>query len=194
MSEQQPPEKKTVEIEVPPAWAIALTEKVANGFAHVDSCFHTVEANQKLQGGQMLDLGERMTSIESRVGKVENTGSIRAKVNHVSSNDLKQDAAIANVLTKQDEAAAKVDTLTKTVNAIAAKPDTAAVVLKEVREMAGTPTGQKIVGAFVTIILLSMTILIGSLKVKVDAIEAKPASVQPAPTVYLPALADGGAK
>ncbi|MCW5834506.1 MAG: hypothetical protein KIS78_19045 [Labilithrix sp.] len=129
---------------------------------------------------------QRMTRIEIRMDSLEGRASTQSdRVRETSEVNLKQDAAIAQILT--------------TVEEIKAKPDTAAIVLEKVSAIGQTPTGQKIVGALVTVLLLSLTLLAANLQRKVDALEDRPATVQPAPTVYLPVTApptpppDGGA-
>lgn len=103
MSDGQPPEKKTVEFAKPPDWAIALTEKVSNGFAAVESRLDVMEANIELQGGSVKDISGRMTSLEARVGRVEErqeTNSERAK--STTQTDHEHAAAIANIVTRLD--------------------------------------------------------------------------------------------
>ncbi|MBX3202325.1 MAG: hypothetical protein KF894_29625 [Labilithrix sp.] len=129
---------------------------------------------------------QRLARIEVRMDKMEeraDQSSIRAR--EESGVNLQQDAAIAQILT--------------TVEDLKKRPDTAAIVLEKVTELGKTPTGQKIIGALVTVLLLALTFLAASLQRKVDALEERPTTVQPAPTVYLPVAAppapanDGGA-
>lgn len=92
--------KTTVEMQAPPDWAIALSEKVSQGFASVDSRLDALETNLDLQGGAVKDVGRRLTTLEERVGKIEDrqdTSSVRAR--SVTENDSKQDAAIAQLVT-----------------------------------------------------------------------------------------------
>lgn len=99
MSDEQPPEKKTVEFARPPDWAIALTEKVTTGFAAVESRLDTMETNIEIQGDSVKNIAGRMTSLEARVGRVEErqeTNSVRAK--STTETDHQQDAAIAQIL------------------------------------------------------------------------------------------------
>lgn len=96
-----PQEKPTVEMAPPPPWAIALSQKVSDGFEVVETRLTTIEANQSLQGGQVLDVGKRMTAVEERLGKVEerqNTNSVRVK--STTDNDLKQDSDISRLIVK----------------------------------------------------------------------------------------------
>lgn len=183
----RPDAKKTVDMEPPPAWAISMSEKMVQGFAGVDTRLTTIEANQSLQGGQVLDIGRRITAVEARVGGIEerqNTNS--ARVGRESDVNLKQDAVIAEVLTK--------------VNAIASKPDTTDRLIAEVKDAAKTPLGQKLIGAAVGVALLGMGVVSMTLQAKMAKLEAKPETVQPAPTVYVPVptpmavITDGGAK
>jgi hypothetical protein len=100
-----PAQPATVALEKPPAWAIALTEKVVTGFSRMDARMDTMESNLELQGGSLVDVGKRMTTLETRVGNIEerqNTGSLRVK--QESQTNLNQDAAIAQIITEQAEA------------------------------------------------------------------------------------------
>lgn len=99
MSAVQPDAKPTVAMAPPPSWAIALSEKVSNGFQSVDARLTTIEGNQTLQGGQVLDIGRRMTEMERRVGGMEDrqtTNSVRVK--STTDENLKQDSAIATLV------------------------------------------------------------------------------------------------
>lgn len=190
----RPEEKPTVAMPPPPSWAIDvmsnvgdLKKVIADGFQAVDSRLTTIEGNQTLQGGQVLDIGRRMTEVERRVGGIEerqNTNS--ARVGRESDVNMKQDAAIAEVLTK--------------VTALAARPDSTALVLDEIKSAAKTPLGQKLIGAVAGIALLGMGFVSLTLQAKMARLETKPETVQPAPTVYVPVptpmavIADGGAK
>lgn len=111
----QPPEKETLEMEPPPKWAIGvmsnvgeLKEAIRSGFKEVDTRLTTIEANQTLTGGQVLDIGKRITAVEARMGDVEarqNTNSVRVKSS--TDENLKQDQAIAAIVT--DVATVKTD-------------------------------------------------------------------------------------
>lgn len=126
MSEGQPPEKPTTQLPAVPQWAIELTMNVKQGFAAVESRLDVMESNLELQGGSVVDIGKRLTSIESRVGEAEarlNNGSLRAK--ELSGVDLKHDAAIAQLVTDVAEVKAtnekQLAILTKLEN-VAANP------------------------------------------------------------------------
>lgn len=143
------------------------------------------EGFQKVDNS-IFDLGERVVRVEVRQKDLEERMARNSqRVGSESQVNAKQDAAIAQILT--------------TVEDLQRRPDTAAIVLEKVSAIGQTPTGQKIVGALVTVLLLSLTLLAARLQSKVDALEDRPATVQPAPTVYLPVTAppapatDGGA-
>lgn len=98
-------EKPTTQLPAVPPWAIELTTTVKDGFRQVNARLDAVESNLDLQGGSVVDLGKRMTTLEQRVGGVEqraNEGSMRVKAE--SSTNLQQDAAIASIVTEQAEA------------------------------------------------------------------------------------------
>ncbi len=179
-SMRTPLEKPTVDMAPPPAWAIEMSERMARGFDDTNARLAGIETTVDTLVDDKQVSNQRLARIEVRMDKLEDRAdqsSIRARSE--SDVNLKQDGAIAQILT--------------TVEEIKAKPDTAAVVLKEVKGLAKTPTGQKLVGAVVTVLLLALTFLAASLQRKVDALEERPATVQPAPTVYLPAPAPAGA-
>lgn len=100
-----PAQPSTVQLPAVPPWAIELTRSVKDGFQGVNARLDTVETNLDLQGQQGVDLGKRMTTLETRVGNIEerqNTGSLRVK--QESQTNLNQDAAIAQIITEQAEA------------------------------------------------------------------------------------------
>lgn len=146
-----------------------LTEKVDMLSVNVENLQHDAKDTRLRLGRMERELDE----VKDR----QANNSVRVKGE--SEVNLKQDAVIAEILTK--------------VTALEQRPDTSKAVLDKLTEIGKTPTGQKIVGALVTVLLLSLALLAAKLQSQVDAIEKKPATVQPAPTVYLPAPADGGA-
>lgn len=90
----QPPEKPTVELDKPPAWAISLSEKVSHGFAEV-------KADISLVANDVSIAKDRIGVVETRVKQLEDrsdTNSIRAK--GASEVDLKHEAVIANLVVK----------------------------------------------------------------------------------------------
>lgn len=110
----QPAEKPTVELEAPPKWAIGFIEKMNSGFVNVNARLDTIEANQELTREQVIDVGRRQTLLEERFGKIDerqNNGSLRVK--EESQVNLKQDAAIAQVIVRVDGVEKKVDTATE---------------------------------------------------------------------------------
>jgi len=90
-----PAQPTTVQLPAVPPWAIELTRSVKDGFQGVNARLDSVETNLDLQGAQGVDLGKRMTAIETRVGNIEarqDSGSLRVK--QESEVNLKQDAAL----------------------------------------------------------------------------------------------------
>lgn len=179
--ESMPAQPKTVELEKPPAWAIALSEKVVNGFASVEARLDTVETNVSVLVDDKKTVNERLSRIEAwkenEVNARLNANSERVKGE--SQVNLKQDAAIAEILTK--------------VRELEQRPDTSALVLAEVKALAAKPAVQKIGAALLPVLMLAISLIGIRLQMQVSDLEKKPATVQPAPTVYLPAPVDGGA-
>lgn len=104
MSDDRPPEKPTVELERPPAWAISMMERQQEGFTAIENRLDTMETNLDLQGDTTRDVAKRMTGVEERLTKVEErqtSASMRAK--QPSDVDIQI----------KDELTAKVDALTK---------------------------------------------------------------------------------
>lgn len=98
-----PEQPATVQLPKVPEWAIELTKSVKEGFARVEERLDNVETNLDLQGATVRDVAKRMTSLEERTNVLENArtkNSERAKGE--SAVNLKQDAAIANIITTQE--------------------------------------------------------------------------------------------
>lgn len=97
-----PAQPTTVEFEKPPSWAIALSEKVAQGFASVDARLGTVEQNVTILVDDKKTVNERLSRIETwkenEVTTRLNASSIR--VQSVTEDTTKHDVAIANLTTK----------------------------------------------------------------------------------------------
>lgn len=110
----QPPEKPTVELEKPPAWAISLSEKVTTGFAGVDARLDGIETtvDNLVSDGKASNL--RMTTLEVKFDEYDkraNTNSMRAKQS--SEVDLKHEADIAAEKKAREELAAKLADIEK---------------------------------------------------------------------------------
>lgn len=118
--EQGPPRQPTtVQMQAPPDWAIALSEKVAQGFNSVNARLDTIETNVEIQGHTAQDLAKRMTNLEERAGKIEDrqaSNSMRAR--SASQVDMTHDAAIAELKQKVDASLAILERLDK----VAANP------------------------------------------------------------------------
>ena len=144
-----PDEKKTVEIEKPPPWAIKLTERVSNGFQAVNARLDTMEANIDLQADTTRDVAKRMTSLEERQNALETrqaTQSLRAKTN--SQADLKHDAAIADLVTKTD--------------ALAAQTATSLAILERLDKIARDPMVKRVGKAAALAVWVALTLWLSS--------------------------------
>lgn len=96
-------EKPTVEFSAPPDWAIALTEKVTQGFAKTN-------ANIELVSNDLDVLKGRVGNLESaRVGDEERArlNSMRAK--EPSQHDLETASALAQEIVAREALSRKVD-------------------------------------------------------------------------------------
>lgn len=181
MSSTDPKEHPTLElpkVDVPRDATEAVLLEIRMLGERVDTRFDGVDSRIDHLFEDKKSMGQRMTAIEARFDRFEERYEERARTHSggiakVSTNDASQDAAIANVITKVDSIETKVDALT-------ARPDTADLVLAKVTELGKTPTGQKLVGGVLTVLMLVLTLLAANLKAKVDAIEAKPAAPAPA--------------
>lgn len=112
MSDEQPAEKPTVEIARPPDWAIALTEKVVNGFDHLNDRLDTVESNLDIQGASVREVSQRVTRMEQWKDDIEDrlrSNSQRAR--SASEVDATHDAAIAELHKKVDHLTSGIDKL-----------------------------------------------------------------------------------
>jgi hypothetical protein len=95
--------KPTVEVEQPPAWAIAFGEKL-------DKLRGTVGANHEIVMHAIDGLRSRVGNLESwRSESEERQRKHSGGIQKVSVNDASQDAAIAQVITRVDAVEAKVD-------------------------------------------------------------------------------------
>lgn len=106
-------------MQAPPDWAIALTERVTQGFTSVNQRLDTIESNVDLQGVTVRDVQQRMTAQETRMNALEDRqASNSMRVKDGSKVDLAHDAAIAELKTKVDESLAILTRLDK----VAANP------------------------------------------------------------------------
>ena len=115
--DKPPPEKPTVEIEKPPAWAISMNEKMAQGFA-------AVRVDIAVVADDLRVTKDRVALLETRA----NSTSIRAKT--MSEQDMAQDAQLAQERAAREALAAKVD-------AIAAETKVQTVMLASLAKKAG---------------------------------------------------------
>ncbi len=113
MSENKPPmppQPTTVALEKPPAWAIAIAEAQAAGFALVNDKVDTLATNVEVLQHDAKDTRQRLGRIEREVDDVkgrQNDGSMRVRAE--SATNLEQDAALAQVFVKVGAIESKVD-------------------------------------------------------------------------------------
>lgn len=142
-----PAEKPTVAIEPPPAWAIALAEKVNNGFERVNSDMAVVKTRQELHAAQMQDMGGHIGRLDDRVSKLEGrteTNSLRVKT--TTENDVKHDAAIGLLV-------ADVANLKESHKALTATQATQLAILQRLDKVAANPLVRRVAYAVGTAVL-----------------------------------------
>lgn len=167
--------KTTTELQAPPDWAIALTQKVVSGFADVEKRLDGLETNIDLQGSTVRDVQKRMTAQEDRMNELERRQAHQSdRVRDTSKADLAHDAAIAEIRAS--------------VAALAERPDTGAQVLAAVEAMSQRPVLRRIGSALVPVLMLA----ISAIGIWLQATVSRLATAQPPPAP--PALVvDGGA-
>lgn len=151
MADESRKQPTTVQMQAPPDWAVALAEKVESGFRGVRADIHLLDNSVGAVKERLIVLEKWKTETEERTQK-HSGGLARA-----SEVDAAHDAAIASLHEK--------------VDALAAKPDTTAVIVAEIKDAAKTPTGQKIIGGAVSVLLLVLAILGAKLQSQLDHIE-----------------------
>lgn len=126
MSDQKPPEKPTVEIQRPPDWAIALSEKVSIGLdkleAKVDNLTDSVDVLQHDAKDTRLRLG-RMERELDEVKDRQTKNSMRAQQG--TDADMAHEAAIAALVVDVaalKETQAKQLAILEHLNRVAANP------------------------------------------------------------------------
>lgn len=160
MSDDKPPEKPTVELAAPPAWAIDLTMNMKAGFAAVNGRLDTMETNLDLQGDTVRDVAKRMTAVEMRqTSYEERAGKNSLSVKKESANNLEQDAAIAAVKVETAEIKAAVEALTT-------KQDLQTEILTDIKragaQVIANPTVRKIASLLGTAIVVALTMWLTS--------------------------------
>jgi hypothetical protein len=90
------PEKPTVKFEAPPEWAVAMAEKMENGF-------RGLRADVSMVSNDVGLLRDRVVILERhKVDSEERGARASSGVRQLSETDAKHDAAIAMVITKVD--------------------------------------------------------------------------------------------
>lgn len=105
-ADKPPNEKPTVALDKPPPWAIALTERVVQGFANTEARFDRTDANIEVVSNDLKVTKDRVTILE------QSRALTSDRVKSVSQENLDQNAAIAHVITKIDALDAKVESKT----------------------------------------------------------------------------------
>jgi hypothetical protein len=144
----------------------ALRNENTARFDKVDGRLDNMERTDNLIKGEVQLLGARVGTLESRVARIDSDhaatkrGSIEG--------DEAQQAALVSAMDIHGKALAAVSAK---VDAIADKPDAADKIIEEVKSAAKTPTGQKVIGGVVSLLLLVLAILGAKLQSQLDHIE-----------------------
>jgi uncharacterized coiled-coil protein SlyX len=161
----KPPETKTTtQMEAPPDWAIGLKGEIVRGFEQVEKRLDTIETNVDLQGGTVRDIQKRMTAQEERMNVMETRQNLSSeRVKQTSQADLGHDAAIAEIRT--------------TVAELKERPDLGQQVLDAAEAASKTPAGQKVIGGFVSLVVIFIALMTARLQAQLSHLEEKPAPV-----------------
>lgn len=205
MSDDMPEQPKTVRIETPPDWAVAMSERMVAEFGKTN-------ANIAIVSNDLGVVKERLGIVEDWKRKQELVPSIpppspltSQRVGAIvderaSQMNLEQDARFAVMLVAKDEEIAKLRAESATKADIAkalddaARTQTAAIVegvKATVDTIAKTDTWQKLKGALVPVLMVAIALIGIKLQAAVAKLETTPA---PAPSVvYVAAPHDAGA-
>lgn len=220
MSDEMPEGKPTVKFAEVPPWAIELTQSVKGGFARQDERFDSVDVRlDGLEGAdktlankvqdmsvdirQLRDADVRHEEQFRRLSMPQPAPLTSERVREVvdvraSAMNLEQDARIALLLASKDEEIAKLRAESATKEDIAKALDAAAkaqtvAIVEGVKELAKTPTAQKLKNALVPVLMIAIAIIGIKLTAMLAKLEAAPPQPvqQLAPTViYVDAGAD----
>jgi predicted RNase H-like nuclease (RuvC/YqgF family) len=118
--------KTTIQLEAPPAWAIEMSQRMADGFARQETRADTqddrldkIERQVKIAVEDGKENNKRITTLEVRFDEADrraDQSSVRAK--SVTENDSKQDAAIATLVTDVASLKTEVGELKKTLGEV----------------------------------------------------------------------------
>ena len=113
----RPEDKDTREVEVPPAWAVALSERVAKGF-------QTTNANIEAISNDLGVVKDRVQILEKfRNETEERTRKHSGGIARISTSDASQNTVLSNLLVKVAETDDRVAKLATTTAAIEIKTD-----------------------------------------------------------------------
>lgn len=200
---EKPAEKPTTKMEAVPEWAIALTNKVQEGFRQTNTNIDLLTGDLQTVKAEVRILTAWKIAVESNPTTPPPITSERVKAvieSHPSQMDLETAAKLGQALAELSEERAKREKLEKEsatkedVKKLlddAAKVQTAAIV----SEVMKTPTAQKLKSAVVPVLLLVLTLVGLKLQAAVSRLQGPPTTqsnvVQVSPvTVY----ADAGAE
>jgi tetrahydromethanopterin S-methyltransferase subunit G len=147
----------------------ALRNENTARFDKVDGRLDNMERTDNLIKGEVQLLGARVGSLESRVARIDSDHAATKRTS--IEGDEAQQAALVSAMDIHGKALAAV---AKRVDDIADRPDTAETIIAEVKQAAKTPTGQKVLGALVTLLLVFMGYLTVKMEQAVKRVEAAP--------------------
>lgn len=146
-----PDYKPTAQIEKPPAWAISIMERMNTGFASLERRLDLVESNVDITGSTVRELSSRVTRVEDwRLAVDDRINRHSGGTRQLSQNDGKQDAAIANAITRLE----RVETA---VSSIETKTDRQTAILERLNDVAANPMVRRVAYAVGGAVLAYLT-------------------------------------
>lgn len=177
-------------------------------FADMMATMEGVASDARAAASTSRETQATVRKLDARVGNVE--GAVTVLQKHVFGSDPPpsppvrplaesvgdHEGEIATLEGQVIAARAEIKTAVEKIDALAARPETAQVVIAAMKDAAEKPAVQRLGTAMAGLLLVAIAVLTASLQQRMAHLEEKPATVQPAPTVYipLPVGPDGGAK
>lgn len=158
---------KTVDVEIPPAWAIQLGEKLDG----LSSQLRLIEGEVGIQSSTLQGLQKQLTGLDFRVVNLESRqGTTSIRVEAESQANMNQDAAIATLLTRSSTLEKTVTTLTDKVENTY---DLVSGISKTTSSLINSPTARKIGTAIGALVLAYVTYT--TAKIQAAAEHSRPA-------------------
>lgn len=154
----KPPEPPTVKLETVPDWAVKLTGTVNEGFrkqadqmlafgARLERVEKRMDGVEAIDISSLKDTGERIAISEAKLREIdERTSRHSTRVRGTSENDMKQDSAIASIVTELATVKADVGAVKTNQEKAAEERADTAKMMTEVRDaVVGVVTNKKLI-------------------------------------------------